>query len=52
MTLDMPDRRVRVVNISSLLAIRASKYYGLYCTGKAARDMFHQIIAREYVGDC
>jgi len=37
-----------VVNISSLAGIRAFPTFGLYGTGKAARDMFHKILADEH----
>ncbi|XP_046864439.1 sepiapterin reductase-like [Xenia sp. Carnegie-2017] len=36
-----------VINISSLCAIQAMPSLSLYCTGKAARDMFHQVLAKE-----
>jgi len=36
-----------VVNISSLCAIEPFKTMGVYCTGKAARDMFHTVLAKE-----
>eukprot|EP01112_Ceratiomyxa_fruticulosa_P011594 TRINITY_DN3157_c0_g1_i2.p1 TRINITY_DN3157_c0_g1~~TRINITY_DN3157_c0_g1_i2.p1 ORF type:complete len:293 (+),score=47.58 TRINITY_DN3157_c0_g1_i2:81-881(+) len=36
-----------IVNISSLAAIKPFHSWGLYCTGKSARDMLHQIIATE-----
>lgn len=36
-----------VVNISSLTAIQHFKYLSLYCTGKAARDMFFKVLAAE-----
>lgn len=37
-----------VVNISSLAAIQPFLTFGLYGTGKAARDMFHKILAEEH----
>ena len=37
-----------VVNISSLAAIQPFPTFGLYGTGKAARDMFHKILAEEH----
>ncbi|KAJ1918281.1 hypothetical protein H4219_002678 [Mycoemilia scoparia] len=36
-----------IVNISSLLAIEAHPYWGLYATGKAARDHLMKVIAKE-----
>jgi len=38
---------VRIVNISSLCAIDAFPTMSLYCSGKAARDMFHAVLAKE-----
>jgi len=39
--------RVDLVNISSLAAIQGFKSWGVYCIGKAARDMLIQVIASE-----
>jgi sepiapterin reductase len=39
---------VTVVHISSLAAIAPFQNMSLYCTGKAARDMFHRCIGEEY----
>ncbi|RCI03800.1 hypothetical protein CU098_011894 [Rhizopus stolonifer] len=36
-----------VVNISSLLAVQAFSHFGLYATGKSARDMLLQVLAKE-----
>ncbi|TMW61468.1 hypothetical protein Poli38472_012659 [Pythium oligandrum] len=36
-----------IVNISSGCAIKPFKTYGMYCTGKAAREMHHRVIATE-----
>ncbi len=36
-----------VVNVSSLAALEGFDTWGLYCTGKVARDMFCQTIALE-----
>jgi len=36
-----------IVNISSLAAIKPFHSWGLYCVGKSARDMLHNIIATE-----
>lgn len=41
-----PD--LSVVNISSLLAVKAFPNWGLYASGKAARDMFLQVLAAEH----
>lgn len=39
--------RLDVVNVSSLAAIKAFETWGVYCIGKAARDMLIQVIAVE-----
>ncbi|KZC10335.1 PREDICTED: sepiapterin reductase [Dufourea novaeangliae] len=36
-----------VVNITSLFAIKPTRYTGYYCTGKAAREMFFKVFALE-----
>jgi len=36
-----------VVNISSLCAIKPFPSWGIYCAGKAAREMYHQVLAQE-----
>ncbi|GAB1605610.1 sepiapterin reductase-like [Argonauta hians] len=36
-----------VVNISSLAAVYPMSCFGLYCSGKAARDMFFNVLAAE-----
>ncbi|KAG8178262.1 hypothetical protein JTE90_018809 [Oedothorax gibbosus] len=36
-----------VINISSLAAIQPFKGWSLYCTGKAARDMYFRVLAEE-----
>jgi sepiapterin reductase len=41
-----PD--LTIVNISSLLAVKAFPNWGLYASGKAARDMFLQVLATEH----
>ncbi|XP_067295959.1 sepiapterin reductase a [Pseudorasbora parva] len=41
-----PLRRV-VVNLSSLCALRPFPSWGLYCSGKAARDMLFRVLAEE-----
>ncbi|KAI8097515.1 sepiapterin reductase [Halteromyces radiatus] len=42
------SRSLQLVNISSLLAIQPFSHWGLYATGKAARDMLLAVIAKEY----
>ena len=41
---------VRVVNISSLCAVDPFATMSVYCAGKAARDMYHRVLARETDG--
>ena len=36
-----------VVNVSSLCAIQPFNTWGVYCSGKAARNMFHSTLASE-----
>lgn len=36
-----------IVNVTSLCGIKAFATYGVYCTGKAAREMHHAVIAAE-----
>jgi len=43
-----PNTKCTVVNMSSLCAIEPFKTLGTYCAGKAARDMFHTVIAKEF----
>ena len=38
---------MKVVNISSLAAVQPVKRWGLYCTGKAGRDMLFKVMAAE-----
>lgn len=38
---------VTVINISSLCALQPFKTMSLYCTGKAARDMFFRVLSAE-----
>jgi sepiapterin reductase len=38
-----------VVNVSSLGAIMPFSSMSTYCAGKAARDMFHQVLAEEQI---
>ncbi|KAJ2807837.1 hypothetical protein H4R20_001113 [Coemansia guatemalensis] len=43
--------RISVVNISSLLAIQPSAYFGLYSSTKAARDQLLKVVALEHKDD-
>lgn len=44
----MPSvKRATIVNISSLAAVQVFSTWGMYCSGKAARDMFHKVLAEE-----
>jgi sepiapterin reductase len=36
-----------VVNVSSLSAVQAFDSKGIYCAGKAAREMYHAVLAQE-----
>lgn len=47
---DSPGLSRTVVNISSLCALQPFKGWGLYCSGKAARDMMFQVLAAEEPG--
>jgi len=38
---------IRIVNVSSLCAIEPFPTMSIYCSGKAARDMFHSVLAKE-----
>ncbi|XP_056259984.1 sepiapterin reductase a [Seriola aureovittata] len=42
-----PGLRRTVINISSLCALKPFRSWGLYCTGKAARDMMFKVLAEE-----
>ena len=44
---DSPGLSRTVVNISSICALQPFKGWGLYCTGKAARNMMFQVLAAE-----
>ncbi|KAK7083029.1 hypothetical protein SK128_009240 [Halocaridina rubra] len=44
---DYPKACLEVVNITSLCAVQPFKSWGLYCAGKAARDMLFQVLAAE-----
>ena len=39
--------RQYVINVSSLAAVMPIKSWSLYCSGKAARDMFFKVLAKE-----
>jgi sepiapterin reductase len=39
--------KATVINVSSLAAIQPFESWGVYCAGKAARDMFHKVLAEE-----
>ncbi|XP_063849874.1 sepiapterin reductase-like [Scylla paramamosain] len=41
---------VKVINVSSLCALEPFKSWGLYCTGKAGRDMLFKVLAVEDPG--
>lgn len=41
------SQRKLVINISSLAAIQPFKGWNLYCTGKAAREMYFRVLAEE-----
>jgi len=43
----VPERKKVVVQVSSLMAVQPQKTWSLYCTGKAARDMFFKVMAEE-----
>ena len=45
----MVNTKVTIVNISSLCALEPFPSMGLYCTGKAARNMFHQVMEQEFI---
>lgn len=42
-----PNVALEIVNISSLCAVQPFKSWGLYCAGKAARDMLFKVLADE-----
>uniref|UniRef100_A0A7S1BEA8 Sepiapterin reductase n=1 Tax=Corethron hystrix TaxID=216773 RepID=A0A7S1BEA8_9STRA len=41
------SKKTTIVNISSVAAIKPFPTLGAYCAGKAARDMFHSVMAEE-----
>lgn len=44
---DGKQTQLVIVNITSLCGIEPFKTHGMYCTGKAAREMHHRVIATE-----
>lgn len=44
-------KAIRVVNVSSKCATEPYPTWSLYCAGKAARDMFHRVLAVENMSD-
>ena len=40
-------KTITIVNISSLAAVQAFESWSVYCAGKAARDMYHKVLAEE-----
>lgn len=42
-----PSAAIEVINISSLCAVQPFKSWGLYCAGKAGRDMLFKVLAAE-----
>ncbi|KAG7375228.1 hypothetical protein PHYPSEUDO_002420 [Phytophthora pseudosyringae] len=46
-TTDEKQTQLVIVNITSLCGIEPFKTHMMYCTGKAAREMHHRVIARE-----
>ena len=40
-------KKVAIVNVSSLAAVQPFESWGIYCAGKAAREMFHRCLAQE-----
>ena len=47
-----PDAPAFIVNVSSLAAVLALPTWGVYCAGKAARDMFTSCVAEEALPVC
>lgn len=43
----LPNCVVKVINISSICALEPFKSWGLYCTGKAGRNMLFKVLAAE-----
>ena len=43
----VPAESKVIVNVSSLMAVQPVKSFGMYCAGKAARNMFHEVLAEE-----
>ena len=40
-------KKVAIVNVSSLAAVQPFESWGIYCAGKAAREMFHRCLSQE-----
>jgi sepiapterin reductase len=40
-----------IINISSAVAVQPFLTMGMYCASKAARDMYHAVLAQEHIGD-
>ena len=40
-------RKVAIVNVSSLAAVQPFGSWGIYCAGKAAREMYHRCLTEE-----
>lgn len=49
-TFKAPGRKLVVVNVSSLAAVQEFTSWGQYCSIKAARNMFHCVLAAENPG--
>ena len=48
LTSSLPSKvTVKVINITSLCALQPFKSWGLYCIGKAGRDMLFKVLAAE-----
>jgi sepiapterin reductase len=47
----IPAEVKKVINVSSLFAITPQRTWSLYCTSKAARDMFFRVMATEEGSD-
>ena len=42
-----PTTKVVIVNVSSLAALQPFDSWSIYCAGKAAREMYHKVLAEE-----
>ena len=45
------DVKADIINVSSLAAVQPFATWGVYCMGKAARDMAHANVAAEFEAD-